>query len=125
MGAFHTYSWRTFMHNEFCCRNDMFEGPYQSGEDVLELYEIDDVNPGTDMVILAVYALIIHIISLGVLYLRYNAFRGQIKPPRKNFVLSNKTFTQMEQAAPPTPVQQFHLPPPNAYTGEESDSAEC
>lgn len=46
--AFHTYAWRTFMVNEF--RGEKFpETQFPTGEDVLKVYEIEDVNRGNDV----------------------------------------------------------------------------
>jgi ABC-type multidrug transport system permease subunit len=46
--AFHTYSWRTFMVNEF--RGEVFpDTPFPTGEDVLVFYEIEDVNRAHDV----------------------------------------------------------------------------
>jgi ABC-type multidrug transport system permease subunit len=46
--AFHTYAWRTFMVSEF--RGETFDGPeFLTGEAVLEVYEIEDVNRGNDV----------------------------------------------------------------------------
>ena len=82
--AFHTYSWRTFMYNEFCCEDDVrFEGPYPTGKDVLKAFEIEDVNRGEDMVVLVCYAVVIHMISLVVLHLRYYSFRGKLERPTR------------------------------------------
>lgn len=48
--AFHTYSWRTFMVNEF--RGAVFDSvQFPTGEDVLRAYEIEDVNRGNDVCI--------------------------------------------------------------------------
>lgn len=47
--AFHTYSWRTFMVNEFAGQTFDNGGPYQTGEDVLAAYEIEDVSKGQDV----------------------------------------------------------------------------
>mmetsp|Transcript_40197 Transcript_40197/g.45745 ORF Transcript_40197/g.45745 Transcript_40197/m.45745 type:complete len:641 (-) Transcript_40197:176-2098(-) len=103
--AFHTYSWRTFMHHEFCCSDDTtYEGPYSNGEDVLEAYEIGDVDPQFDMIVLALYSLALHLLSLVVLYLRYNAFKGRLLQPTntmasasannvKNMELTQNTYT--------------------------------
>jgi ABC-type multidrug transport system permease subunit len=79
--AFHTYSWRTFMVTEF--RGDkVFTGSdaFKTGEDVLEFYEIEDVNRAHDMITLAGYALFIHCLSCLVLHLRHTMFRGKIEP---------------------------------------------
>jgi len=46
--AFHTYSWRTFMVNEF--RGQTFSSvQFPTGEDVLRAYEIEDVDRGNDV----------------------------------------------------------------------------
>jgi ABC-type multidrug transport system permease subunit len=80
---FHSYSWRTFMHFEFCCQEDaVFEGPYSTGQQILDAYEIGDVNPTRDLIVIACYSLVIHLLSLLVLYLRYNAFHGKLEQPR-------------------------------------------
>jgi ABC-type multidrug transport system permease subunit len=47
--AFHTYSWRTFMVTEFRGENFKAEFPYSNGDEVLKVYEIDDVNRGNDV----------------------------------------------------------------------------
>ena len=74
--AFHTYSWRTFMINEF--KNKTFEGGvFATGEDVLRYFEIEDVDRVNDMIVLALYSLVIHAISFVILYFRYSAFKGQ------------------------------------------------
>jgi hypothetical protein len=96
--AFHTYSWRTFMHNEFCCQEDVtFEGPYQTGQDVLDAFEIGDVNREHDMVVLAGYGLIIHLVSFVVLYLRYNAFHGKLVRPKCQIPRQAEAATIPEQ----------------------------
>ena len=85
--AFHTYSWRTFMYNEFCCEDDVrFEGPYPTGKDVLRAFEIEDVNRGKDMVVLVCYAVIMHMLSLVVLHLRYYSFRGKLERPTRSML---------------------------------------
>jgi hypothetical protein len=89
--AFHTYSWRTFMVTEF--RGDKnFTGSesFETGEDVLRFYEIEDVNRAHDMITLAGYALFIHCLSCLVLHLRHTMFRGKIEP------LSSLTSQQEE-----------------------------
>mmetsp|Transcript_4559 Transcript_4559/g.6571 ORF Transcript_4559/g.6571 Transcript_4559/m.6571 type:complete len:669 (-) Transcript_4559:78-2084(-) len=133
--AFHTYSWRTFMFNEFDDPSVTYEASISgegtmTGEDVLERYEIDDVDPATDMVILACYAVVVHILSLVVLYLRYNAFRGRIKPPRKN-VPPQEAFqgVEQEQQRPPQstllPVQNPSTGPRYAYALNSENEGSC
>ena len=75
--AFHTYSFRTFMYTEFH-GNQTYEGQFETGQDVLEFYEIGDVNRGEDMIVLFCYALIVHLMSVGVLWLRKKYFRGVV-----------------------------------------------
>lgn len=81
--AFHTYSWRTFMHNEF--KGKVFTGGvFATGEDVLKFYEIDNVDRVFDMVFLIWYTFIINLLAFLVLYMRYFMFRGKIDPLPKN-----------------------------------------
>ncbi|CAJ1951950.1 unnamed protein product [Cylindrotheca closterium] len=79
--AFHTYSWRSFMVTEF--QNLTFDdprSPFATGHDVLKFYEIEDVNRWNDMIVLACYAIVIHLISFMVLVIRYSYFKGKITP---------------------------------------------
>jgi len=80
--AFHTYSWRTFMYSKFM-GNQTFEGTdaFEKGYDILVIYEIEDVNRAHNMITLAGYVLVIHLVSFVVLALRYNMFRGKIEKP--------------------------------------------
>jgi hypothetical protein len=48
---------------------DSFEFP--TGMDVLRVYEIEDVDPTSDMIVLLCYSIIIHILSFIVLHLRH------------------------------------------------------
>lgn len=75
--AFHTYSFRTFMYTEFH-GNQTYDGQFETGQDVLEFYEIGDVNRGEDMIVLFCYALIVHLVSVVVLWLRQKYFRGVV-----------------------------------------------
>lgn len=77
--AFHTYSWRSFMVTEF--QDLTFDdplSPFKTGYEVLEFYEIEDVNRSNDMIVLGCYAVIIHLISFLVLVIRYAYFKGKI-----------------------------------------------
>jgi len=70
--AFHTYSWRTFMYKEFSGENVVFNSvEFPTGMDVLRVYEIENVNPTNDMIVLFCYSVIIHILSFIVLHLRH------------------------------------------------------
>lgn len=95
--AFHTYSWRTFMVTEFR-GNETFTGSttFQTGQDVLVFYEIEDVNRGHDMITLVGYALFVHCMSFVVLQLRYTLFKGKIEPLSASFnALTNLTTSKM------------------------------
>jgi hypothetical protein len=78
--AFHTYSWRTFMMTEFG-DNETFVGSdqFSNGYEVLEFYEIENVDRGKDMVTLAGYAIFAHVVSCIILHLRYTMFKGKIE----------------------------------------------
>eukprot|EP00957_Ditylum_brightwellii_P107216 8180926-Ditylum_brightwellii.AAC.1 len=54
---FHTYSWRTFMYNEFHNQSfpDAAESGFEDGETILKIYEIENVNRGNDMIIMLCY----------------------------------------------------------------------
>lgn len=53
---------------------------FATGEDVLTFYEIEDVDPAKDMIVLVGYCLIIHLMSFMILYLRFYVFRGHLQP---------------------------------------------
>jgi len=57
--AFHTYSFEAFMYNEFKETGSFDSAQLPSGEAVLKLYEMEDVEVWKDAVILIGYALII------------------------------------------------------------------
>jgi len=59
---FHTYAWQSLMFNEF--------SGDESGHNVLELYEIEDVDVGRGMVVLLGYSLVIHFFSIVTLILK-------------------------------------------------------
>ena len=70
--AFHTYTWRSFMYHEFSDKKyNNPENPFKTGREVLEIYEIEDVNIGDDMMVLAFYAIFIHIVSFITLCVKY------------------------------------------------------
>jgi len=78
-----TYSWRVFMYTEFCCDDEQVWGDdenstFKTGTDVLEFYEIENVNRGSDLIVLICYCLFIHTMSCVVLHLRYTMFRSKI-----------------------------------------------
>ena len=54
--------------------------PFETGEDVLKFYEIEDVDRGNDMVVLICYALILHLLSFVTLHVRHTYVKGWITP---------------------------------------------
>ena len=81
--AFHTYSWRTFMVTEFRGLEFTGGGPFRTGEEVLEFFEIEDVNRGHDMIVLACYTMILHLLSFVVLHIRHTYVKGKIVSRKK------------------------------------------
>lgn len=76
--SFHTYTWRTFMYKEFAGDNVTFDSSsFPTGMDVLAFYEIDDVNPKKDMLVLVLYATIINAISMILLHVKHVLHRGR------------------------------------------------
>ena len=59
------------------------ESPFRTGEDVLVFFEIEDVNRGNDMIVLACYAMILHLLSFVVLILRHSFVKGKIVSRKK------------------------------------------
>lgn len=78
--AFHTYSWRSFMATEFRGLEFPDVPDFPTGEAVLAFYEIEDVDRANDMIVLACYALILHLFSFVVLHIRHHFFKGMITP---------------------------------------------
>jgi hypothetical protein len=86
------------MYGEFCCEDDVeFEGPYTTGKEILEAFEIGDVNRGRDMIVLLGYALVIHAMSLVVLYLRYYTLRGKLEKPKNATPRREKRAVVLEE----------------------------
>lgn len=81
--AFHTYSWRSFMVTEFTGLTFDEGSPFATGEDVLTFFEIEDVNRGHDMLVLAGYALAIQLCCIVVLFIRYKFVKGKILSIKK------------------------------------------
>ena len=69
---FHTYSWRSFMDNEFGGDDITFDSEeFPTGQAVLEQYEIGNVNQTNDMLVLLGYSVFIHLLSFAVLHLKH------------------------------------------------------
>lgn len=64
--GFHTYSWRTFMFKEF--KGQEYPDAGMTGDEILETYEIENVEPVNDMIVLIGYAAVIHCLSFAVLW---------------------------------------------------------
>jgi hypothetical protein len=75
--AFHTYSWRSLMYNEFSGDVVFDSVEFPTGMDVLKFYEIEDVNPASDMIVLLIYAVIINAISIIVLFTKNVRHKGK------------------------------------------------
>jgi len=73
--AFHTYAWRSFMYSEFHDQTfpDAEAQGFGSGNTILEIYEIEDVNRTNDMLVLLLYAAVIHVISFAVLLYKHSS----------------------------------------------------
>lgn len=65
--GFHRYSFRIFMHNEFS-GNTFNSTLLPTGEDVLEVYDMEDVNVGEDFAILIAMAVIYRLLFFTVLF---------------------------------------------------------
>ena len=65
--AFHTYSFRTFMYNEFHTIKHFDSGIFPDGQAVLEYYNMGNCDVTTDMIVLVGYALILQCLFYVVL----------------------------------------------------------
>jgi len=64
---FHTYSFRIFLYNEFHGEEVKFNTvDLPTGESVLELFDVEDVNPVIDVIILACYGVMIHFLGVAL-----------------------------------------------------------
>ena len=73
---FHTYSFRVFVYKEFSPITE-FPAPANvtypdGGKSVLELYEISKINPTDDMLVLAGWAVALHLCCIVALTLRFH-----------------------------------------------------
>ena len=69
--AFHSYSFRIFMFNEFHDIGAFVGSNFQNGKQVLEFYSMGDVNVGNNLVILLGYILGLQIVTAIVMKLKY------------------------------------------------------
>lgn len=117
--AFHTYAWRTFMANEFRNLPVLTGSNFQTGEDILVFYEIENVDTGNDMLVLAFYCLVLHVISCVVLTVRYK-MHGTITPiTEKQEKLIRMTHEGVSEAI--TPVAEEEGGDETKASNEEAD----
>lgn len=78
---FHTYSWRSFMASEFGGDDVKFDSvQFPTGQAVLDMYEIGNVNQTNDMIVLICYSIFIHLLSFLVLHLKFVSHKkNQVK----------------------------------------------
>lgn len=69
--AFHTYTFRIFMYNEFESIKSFSNSNFKGGKDVLEFYGMGDVNVGHELLILMGYVLGIQLLIGLVMILKY------------------------------------------------------
>ena len=69
--AFHSYSFRIFMFNEFNDIGSLVNANFQNGKEVLEFYSMGDVNVGNNLVILLGYILGLQIVTAIIMKLKY------------------------------------------------------
>jgi ABC-type multidrug transport system ATPase subunit len=65
--GFHTYSFRTFMFNEFNSIEHFDSAMWPNGRAVLEYYDMADVKPMRDMLVLVAYAIVLQFLFYVVL----------------------------------------------------------
>lgn len=69
--GFHTYSFRTFMYNEFHPIKNFDSQLYADGDAVLKFYDMDNVNVGSDLGVLLAYTVVLQILFWFLLH-RYH-----------------------------------------------------
>ena len=86
------------MYSEFS-ENATFTGndALSTGDQILEFYEIADVDRGHDLITLFGYYLVVNVVACVVLVLWYNLFAGKIESP----IIPNQVTTEQK---PPTDV---------------------
>ena len=66
--AFHSYTFRIFMHNEFNPINNLDCKPFCDGEEVLRFYDMGDVDVAADFGVLIGFAVFFQLCFAVVLY---------------------------------------------------------
>ena len=69
--GFHSYTFRTFMYNEFNEISEIVGSRFQNGKDVLAFYSMENVVIKDDLVILLGYILGIQILTAVIIKIRY------------------------------------------------------
>ena len=69
--AFHSYTFRIFMYNEFISVNSIVDSNFKTGQDVLDFYSMGDVNVGHNLVILLGYILGLQILTAIIMKIKY------------------------------------------------------
>lgn len=69
--AFHSYSFRIFIFNEFDSIQNFEASNFKTGKEVLNFYSMGDVNIGENLVILLCYGLAIQIVTAVVMKIKY------------------------------------------------------
>lgn len=118
------------MYSEFCCEDDVeYEGPYRTGKEVLQAFEIENVDRTRDMVVLLCYALVLHVLSLVVLQLRYYTFRGKLEKASKAPWREQRAIAAENPATSNAPDYEFDggggSPAQSSLIRGESLEAEC
>jgi ABC-type multidrug transport system ATPase subunit len=96
--AFHTYAWRSFMYSEFHDQTfpEAVEQGFGDGNEILKIYEIEDVNRGNDMLSLMLYALVLHLLSFLVLFYKHHSSKKQNASVRKREMHISRTNSEMK-----------------------------
>ena len=94
------------MVNEFRGISKLTGSNFQTGEDILVFYEIEDVDRGNDMIVLAGYCLFIHVLSCAVLTLRYKMHGTIIPISEKEEKVIRLTHEGVSETFPPLDEEQ-------------------
>lgn len=82
--AIHTYSFRTFMVNEFEEIDEITESTFLTGDDVIEFYDMEDVNVEDDLVYMMLYFLFIFVGTIIALLVKYRSTIPDYSPVKGN-----------------------------------------
>jgi hypothetical protein len=71
--AIHTYSFRTFMVNEFEDLGDIEESTFLDGDDVIDFYDMEDVDVNLDLLYMFIYFLFIFVATVVTMLFKYRS----------------------------------------------------